>query len=69
MSRNYLKREVYVTISSEEHEAPLWTFSTIPGLMDMSMGIVGEIFLNFPSENTSCADSGMVEMTTMVDGV
>jgi hypothetical protein len=35
----------------------------------MSRGIVGEILLKFPSENTSCADSGMVEMTTTVDGV
>jgi hypothetical protein len=57
-----------VTISSGEHEAPICTFLTIPGLMDMSRGIVGEILLKFPSENTSCVDSGMVEMMTMVDG-
>ena len=56
-------------ISSGEHEALIWTFSTIPGLMEMSRGIVGEILLKFPSENTSCVDSGMVEMMTTVDGV
>jgi hypothetical protein len=58
-----------VRISSEEHEASIWTFSTIPGLIDMLRGIVGEILLNFPLENTLCVDSGMVEMTTMVNRV
>jgi hypothetical protein len=58
-----------VTISSGEHEDPIWTFSTIPGFMDMSMGIVGEILLKFPSTNTSCVDSRMVEMTTTVEWV
>jgi hypothetical protein len=58
-----------VTISLGEQEAPICTFSTIRGLMDMSRGIVGEILLSFPLQNTSCVHSGMVEMTTMVDGV
>ena len=56
-----------MTISLEEHEALICTFSTILGLMDMSRGIVGEILLKFPSENTSCVDPRMVEMTTTVD--
>jgi hypothetical protein len=55
--------------SSVEQEAPMWTFSTTPGLMDMPRGIVGEILLKFPSHNTSCVDSGTKEMTTTVDRV
>jgi hypothetical protein len=51
-------------ISSEEHEAPIWTFSTIPGLMDMSRGIVDEILLKFPSENASCANLGTMEINS-----
>ena len=56
-------------ISSEEHKAPIWTFLTILGLTNMSMGIVGEILLKFPLENTSCADLGTVDMMTTIDGV
>jgi hypothetical protein len=39
------------------------------GLIDMSRGMVGEMFLKFPSYKTSCDDSGTEEITTTVDGV
>jgi hypothetical protein len=57
-----------VTISSEEHEVPILTFSTIPGFTEISMGIVGEMLLRFPLAKTSCVNWGTVEITTTVDG-
>jgi hypothetical protein len=58
-----------VTTSLVEHEALIWTFSTTLGLIEMSRGMVGEMFLKFPSYNTSCGESGTEEITTTVDGV
>jgi hypothetical protein len=40
-----------------------------PSLIDMSIGMVGEMLFKFPTYKTSCVDSGTKEITTTVDGV
>ena len=51
-SQNYLKRVVYVWISSGEEFCQMEMFSETPSLTDMSMGIVLVMLHKLPSEST-----------------
>jgi hypothetical protein len=52
MSQNYLNREVYDLISSGEKYVPIWMFSMTPGLTEMLIKMILEIFPKLPSDKT-----------------
>ena len=59
MSWNSWNKSLYVVISSDVQEAPIWMFSIIPSLIDISMGTVKEIFPKLISESEFVIDIGL----------
>jgi hypothetical protein len=63
------KRALYVVISSGVQETPIMISSTMPGLMEMSILMVGEMLARLPSSKASGAGMGLLNQSIVPDGI
>ena len=69
ISLNYWKRALYAVISSGVQAAPMMISSTMLGLMEMSILMVGEMLARLPSSKASGAGMGLLNQLIGPDGI
>ena len=69
ISRNSWKRSLYAMISAGVQTAPMMISSTIHGLMEMSILMVGEMLAKLPSSKALGAGMGLLNQSTVPAGI